>query len=404
MNVHACRRFLGFLALALLGVLVACARVRPLEGGPPDQNPPRLVRSVPPDSAVSISRLPRFELEFDEPVATNSARMAVRFEPFIRVGDVRVHGRFITITTAESLPADTSVVLVLAKGLQDLPQRGNKLREEIRLLYCTGPRLRAAGVRGRVTVKGQVNPKTAVRFERVPPDTTRSARPRRDPVTSVNAEGLFRLEGLPPGRAFVLRAFLDQNDNMLPDEGELAAVYPETLQLAVGTVRRGLAWNVIDPNEPGELSGVVLNTTPVKGPLAIGLRNLAPPRRADSTAAQAAETLAVRADTLRPLPLPVPIHAGTAWEAAYLRLEPRGFVRRDWVVVYASPRGDYSVRVPPGRHALVAFVDARRDSVPGMYVLADSSALAWEPLCVGDTLQVPAGVKVRARTIQIREP
>jgi hypothetical protein len=100
----------------------------------------------------------------------------------------------------------------------------------------------------------------------------------------------------------------------------------------------------------------------------------------------------------------VPDRSATGWETAYRRLEPRGFVRHDWLVVYASPRGDYSVRVPPGRHAMIAFVDARRDSVPGLYVLADSSALAWEPLTTGDTLQVDPGAKVRARSIRIREP
>jgi len=42
--------------------------------------------------------------------------------------------------------------------------------------------------------------------------------------------------------------------------------------------------------------------------------------------------------------------------------------------------------------------------VPGLYVLADSSALAWEPLTTGDTLQVDPGAKVRARSIRIREP
>lgn len=403
MITTAARRALGFALLALAVALMACARVRPLEGGAADERAPQLQRVSPPDSATRIERLQRFELEFDEPVGTASARNAVRFEPYVRVGEVRVRGRQVTITPAESLPPDTTVVLVLGKGLQDLPQRANKRQEEIRLVYSTGAALRAAAVRGKVTIKGQANPKAAVQWEPVPADTGRVRRPRRNPVTGVGPEGLFGLDGLPPGRRFVLRAFLDQNDNLFLDESEIAAVYPETLRLDTGTVKRGLLWNVIDPNEPGEVTGVVLNGTLVPGPLALALRDLEP-RPADSTAAERPESLSVRADTLRPLPLPVAARAESPWEKFYARLEPRGFVRGEWRVVYASPRGDYSVRVPPGRHAVIAFVDARRDSVPGLYVLADSSALTWEPLWASDTLRVDPGAKLRARTIDIREP
>lgn len=403
MSARALRCLLGWSCLLGVAALAACARVRPLEGGPADEDPPRLVASAPADSATNISRWQRFELEFDEPVGSASARNAVRFEPYVRVGEVRVRGRYVTITPAESLPADTTVVLVLGKALMDLPQRGNKLEQETRLLFSTGSRVRAGAVRGRVTIKGEPNPKAAVQWEPVPADSSRGGLRRRLPVTSANPEGLFGLDGLPAGRRFVLRAFLDQNDNLFVDEGEIAAVYPETLQLALGTVRRGLSWNVIDPNEPAEVSGVAFNETSIRGPLAIALKDLET-RPADSTRTALPESVAVRADTLRPLPLPVAAIADSLWRSAYARLGPQGFVKRDWRVLYASPRGDYSVRVPPGRHAWIAFVDVRRDSAPGYYVSADSSALAWEPLWAIDTLRCEPGAKVRLRSVEIRSP
>jgi hypothetical protein len=79
-------------------------------------------------------------------------------------------------------------------------------------------------------------------------------------------------------------------------------------------------------------------------------------------------------------------------------------VRGDWRVTYASPRGDYSLRVPPGRHQIVAFVDVSGDSVPGLYVPPDSTSLEWEPFWLGRILDVPPGDEIRARTIEIESP
>jgi hypothetical protein len=152
------------------------------------------------------------------------------------------------------------------------------------------------------------------------------------------------------------------------------------------------------------VSGVVVNRTGVAGALAVALRALDPqPRRPGARAAMAdtaasADSAVVRADTVRPLDLPVPPRQPAE---TWAQLEPRGFVRRDWRVVYASPRGDYSVEVAPGAHALIAFVDARRDSAPGLRVLPDSAALAWEPLWWGGVLQVEPGAQLRPRAIEI---
>ncbi|UCE02160.1 MAG: hypothetical protein JSW67_13045 [Candidatus Latescibacterota bacterium] len=184
-------------------------------------------------------------------------------------------------------------------------------------------------------------------------------------------------------------------------------------------MRRGVLWNVIDPNEPGRVRGVALNLTPLDAPVAVALQAVIPEpdsvrRATQRQAATAADTSApalvvidsvgVRADTLRPLPLPVPERAESAWEAAYAALEPRGFRPSEWKVSYASPRGDYSIRVPPGQHRIAAFIDVSGDSVPGLYVRPDSTSLEWEPFWLGGILTVPPGEDVRARAIEIESP
>jgi hypothetical protein len=400
------RRGSGLVLLAALAAAMACARIRPLEGGPIDRESPHLLTVTPRDSTTNIDRMQRFTLEFSEDLGTTGATAAVRFEPAVRIAAVRVKGPRLEVTLADSLPPDTTVVLVVGKELQDRKGRDNKLPGEVVLVYATGAHLRGASVYGKVTLKGAANPKLAVVWEPVGNDSLRAPR-RRGPAAGADLDGLFHLAGIPPGRPFQLRAFQDANGDLHPSEGELAAVYPETLRLGPGEVRRGVSWNIVDPNEAGTITGLTIVEAHVTGPVAVALRLLTPypgsrPASRDSLAK--AESLAVRADTLRPRPLPVTAASRTPWAVAYDRLEPRGWRRREWTVVYASPRGDYSVRVPPGRHALAAFVDAHRDSVPGLYVAPDSTQLLWEPFVLGDTVQVDPGGKLRARTMSIRAP
>ena len=263
-------------------------------------------------------------------------------------------------------------------------------------------------------------------------------------MAATDTEGLFTMLGLPTGVPFVLRAFVDRNASFDVEDGELAAAYPETLRLAPGEVRRGLEWNLVDPREPGQVHGVVFNRTPIAGPIAVALLSLDPdtsqasrragaavggmrPARgtgADSTRAPVvADSLRgtgadstrapVVADSLRGTGADstrahtaadtLPTAPQGSWATAYAALGPVGS-RAAWQVVYASPRGDYSVRVRPGRHRLAAFVDVSGDSLPGTHVAADSTERVWEPLWVGGVLEITPASEVRPRAIDIDTP
>lgn len=445
----ACRRAVGLLTLAALA-FAACARVRPLSGGPPDETPPQLLASSPPDSSSFIPRTPELRLHFDEKISTTSLRRGLRTYPHLRVADVHLSGTSAVVTFADTLPADTTWAVVLGRSVQDLPKRDNRLAREEWLLFTTGRVLESAGVFGRVAVHGKAESKAAVLYQPLAADTTaadttssdslRVGVPRRSrapgpryPATATDDEGLYRLFGIPPGRPFQLVAFVDGNGNLTPDAAELQATTPDTLQLARGEILRGLQFDLVDPNEPARIEGVVLNTTAVNAAVAVGLYSVAdtsaastgPASEGDAMAADTSRSVpdaasraaaapdsvrmdstrlapgAARADTLRS-PLPVAPRAESPWAAAYESLEPEGFVPARWTIVYASPRGDYSVRVPPGQHRLIAFVDASADSAPGVYVSADSTRLDWEPLWVGGLLDVGPGETRRPRAIEIK--
>ena len=380
----------GLVAAGL--VLVACARIRPLEGGPADREPPRLVQVTPRDSTADLRGMPVFELQWSEDIDAASLRRAIRFQPALRIATVDVRGARARITLADSLPADTTVVLILGRTLRDAVPRDNAIPSEIVLTYATGKQIRSASAFGRVTVQGRPDGRAAVAWRPLRADSL-LPRHARLPVAVVDAEGAFHLAGLPAEVPARLVGFLDRNGDLQPGDDEQATAYPETLRLAPRTVRRGLQWNIVDPRQPGTVHGVVQNRSGVAGPLAVAIR-----ARPDSVAADSA---AARADTLRPAQLPVPPRDASPYAAVYASLEPRGYVRREWVVVYASPRGDYSMKVPPGRHVWFSFVDARRDSAPGLHLTAGDSALAWEPLLEGGHAEVEPGGTLRLRSLEI---
>ncbi len=432
------RRILGFTALAALAQHAGCAHIRPLEGGAADESPPHLVSSLPADSSRGLGRAPVLELHFDEALNATPAAAAVRTYPSQPRPEVRVRGTQVEIRYRDSLPPDTTFAVVLGEGFQDAAGRGNELAGEIWLVFATADTMRGGAVFGRVRAKGQPEPQAAVRFEPLAAiaDSIDSLRLRpggsgirpRAVVAAADAEGLFRLLALPAGKPFVLRAFIDRNRSLDVDDDELAAVHPETLQLRDGEVRRGLEWNLVDPNEPGTIRGVAFNRTDVAGRIAVALRAVdlagepTVPGAADSTrhdslgarsgvdSSLAAEPLAHSPAVVEPLGAEsLPVAPVGVWEQAYAALGSWGSQRQtrgsmETPTVYASPRGDYSLRARPGRQRLFAFIDASGDSLPGTYIAADSLHREWEPLWVGGILDVVPAAEIRPRSIDIEAP
>lgn len=428
------RRTLGLVLLLALILWAACARIRPLSGGDPDQSPPVFVAASPADSSAGIGRTQVFQFQFDERLDRNAVNTAIRTYPHLARKEIEVKGGRVTLTFPDSLPADTTFVIVIGKSLADQKPRDNKLQKELWLMYSTGSAIRGGAIFGRVSLKGMPEPDGVVQFEPVPADTSRGSDRPRYPAAATDEEGLFRMLGIPAGQAFLLRGYADRNHNRLADIDELQWVLPETLILADAEIRRGLEWNLIDPNEPANIEGVVINRSGVEGRVAIGLKQIIELQPGDSSLAsrpdarrqgdaasggkrrgrlgsQAAPIGApdlqppaqVVGDSLFPgwVALPEQDRQESGYESAYAVLDSTGFQKSQWRIKYATPRGDYRLQVAPGRHWIVAFVDVSRDSMPGLYVTQDSTLKNWEPFWIGDTLYVAPGDDYRARSIDV---
>ena len=252
------RAQLGLLLWALLAALLSCARIRPPSGGEPDTTPARLVGGRPADGSLGTGPLSEVLLTFSEPVERASVLTALRIEPPRLLRSLRWAGdTLLALRFWEPLPAATSVDVYLIPGWRDrhrIPQPEWQV-----LSFATGDELLPGWLAGMATFKGQPS-----RSLHLALSDTSGAPPR---LTRPDARGGFRFRGLPAdGRAWLLAAFQDVDGDSLFDPAvDFADTLRDSLTLAPAAPRRfGLRVDVIDPDEPGSVSGqfACLDTMP----------------------------------------------------------------------------------------------------------------------------------------------
>jgi hypothetical protein len=207
---------------ALGGVLViACARMEPPPGGPPDATPPQLIRTSP----DSFATLPEFgdevEFVFDEVISeggspsqgagTGDLERLVILSPTREVPDVRWRRNRITVRPDEGWQPDRVYRVELLPGVTDLQR--NRLDQGATVIFSTGaPRPRTT-FRGTVMDwrSGRPAPAALVVATQLPDSLPYRA--------LADSSGDFTLGPLPAGE-YIVSGVLDENRNNLEDPRE----------------------------------------------------------------------------------------------------------------------------------------------------------------------------------------
>jgi uncharacterized protein (DUF2141 family) len=185
-----------------------------------------------------------------------------------------------------------------------------------------------------------------------------ASRPDREATTA--KDGTYRLRYLPANDArFVVLVFIDANGNgVLDPPAEPFAQYPDTVFLTAALpVVQNVDFTIIDPNEPGLVSGTVGNETGI-----------------DSVKASVL-LLAVSDSTRAPL------------------------------YTLCKETGEFEFgRVAAGSYVVRAFLDLNPDSVCGTWDCPDTTlAPCLEPCTQApDTLRVEAGATVKVPPLVLR--
>lgn len=224
-------------------MVASCATPIPPTGGEADRTPPELIRSVPADGSTAFTDT-RIELLFNEYIDLQSFRTSLRFEPNLDIGyNVTWKGTKARIVLDEPLPDNTTVVLVLEKGLRDV--RGNQIPAAIRLAYSSGDRIDNGTVSVRLS-----HPETGKRVDLVDVFLYRGDTRLDEPATYTSQSdtgGTVVFKNL-PADTFRIVAVADVNRNRILDlpreagfpyrEERIVVMQDSTLQLGGWFVAR----------------------------------------------------------------------------------------------------------------------------------------------------------------------
>jgi hypothetical protein len=337
------RTLLIFLSL----FAVSCAVVQPPSGGPEDKEPPHVVSVIPAPDSAGVEREIEIRISFSEKVDGDTFKDRIRLYPAVGFDEIKVKGNMLLVRFAESLP-ETTMAFLLSAGYADL--HGVRNKENFIFYFSTEPEIQDGTITGKVLFKDSIDPNGVVKLHEIVPDSTVSYKTDRESrIAFAGEDGSFTFKALPTdGTPFIMWAFSDKNeDGLYNEDKEFHKLYPDTLRF---TSSRRMATeifiNIIDPNEPGRVTGIIVDETGL-GP----------------------------APTVRFEPI--------------LPGEPA-------LVVRADSTGSFVIqKMPPGRYLMQAFVDLALDSLCGTYRSPDDSTLTLREPCIElpDTLVIEPGGK-----------
>ncbi|MEO6055804.1 MAG: Ig-like domain-containing protein [Gemmatimonadales bacterium] len=226
---------------------VACARIEPPPGGPPDTAPPQLIATRP----DSLARLPGFkgdvEFQFDEVISegtsasqgagTGDLERLVIFSPAVRLPKVSWGRTRIAVHPDEGWKDHRVYRVELLPGAVDL--RRNRSTRGTVLTFTTGGPQPATTLSGTVVDWSTGRPVPNALVEAIlMPDSL----PYR---TLTDSSGRITFGPLPAG-SYVVRGVIDENRNRRPDGRE---AYDSVL-LAPGRTAAGELWAFVHDTTP----------------------------------------------------------------------------------------------------------------------------------------------------------
>jgi hypothetical protein len=234
---------------------LACARIEPPPGGPPDTSPPQLLATRP----DSFARIPGFrgsvEFRFDEVISEGSSanegtgtgdlEKLVILSPSTKVPDVSWHRDRIDVRPSGGWQRDRVYRVELLPGVTDL--RRNRSDTGAVLTFTTGAPLPATSIQGTVVDWTTSRPAPAALVEAILlPDSL----PYRGVTDS---SGHITLGPLPAGD-YLVRGVLDQNHNMRLDPREAF----DSARLARGKTSAGELWAFVHDTTPPRIRTITV--------------------------------------------------------------------------------------------------------------------------------------------------
>jgi hypothetical protein len=247
-------------AAALLLVLAGCARKGAPSGGPPDLVPPKVVSCEPDSGKARVPLDARISVTFSEGMEPRATGEAVSLAPRVGIRQRRWSGRELTLVLEDSMRANQTYTLFVGPSARD--RHGNSMTSGFTVVFSTADTFPSGVLEGTIEARGFAVAGTYLwcyRAGRAPDSTATDF----DALGLADAEGRFRIPGLPVPGSYRLWAFADLNRNRSfePDKDVLAPADTIIELTAEHPVALGLTARVVDPRAPAHVRGIVTDPT-----------------------------------------------------------------------------------------------------------------------------------------------
>ena len=255
------RRALAIPLAVALGLTAGCAKKAPPTGGPLDLVPPRVIASQPDSGTAGVARDATLALTFSEGMEPRTTGDAIALAPPVEIRRFRWSGGTVSLVLAESLRAGRTYTLLVGDGARD--RHGNPIERPTGVVFTTGDSFPPGSIEGAIDARGFAADGTYLWCY----DDARATSPDStgrdfDALGLADADGRFRIPGLPVPARYRLWAFADLNGNRSfePDKDVLAP-YDTVLSLTAETPQaHDCTLRVVNPRAPARIKGTVIDS------------------------------------------------------------------------------------------------------------------------------------------------
>lgn len=198
-------------SIFLILLLWSCANQTTPTGGPKDERPPKLLKSIPHHKQKNYKDN-TIQLTFDEFVNLNNAKDEILISPIISEEPTfKVKKNIVTITSPKGWEENTTYSISFREGIRDITE--NNPPVNLKLAFSTGSLIDSMMIKGRTKLALRTKIPEKITIALYQADTFNIFEHTPNYFTFNNDKGQFSLENIKDGK-YYLYAFEDKNKNL----------------------------------------------------------------------------------------------------------------------------------------------------------------------------------------------
>lgn len=218
------------IAIVAIGIATNCARITSPQGGPQDEEPPKLINSYP-ESGSTMFESTTIKLTFDERVKVENIQSNLLITPRLNTTfQTKVKKNEITLTFAEDFQENTTYTLSFGGTVADITN--NNAVRNLNISFSTGPVIDSLKIEGQIKNLYTQKPvdEALIALYDVK-DTLNILTGRASYYAYTDTAGVYRFQNLPANQYLVYGVIDSNNNGFANSDGETYGFYPDTVDL-----------------------------------------------------------------------------------------------------------------------------------------------------------------------------